>query len=71
MMSLREFTGRIADDLEAEASKETDPRPGVPKPRLVQLSKLLARCYFKLGEWEGQLRPEWPSVSAAVTLCSR
>ncbi|KAJ7759255.1 phosphatidylinositol 3-kinase [Mycena metata] len=58
---LRQFTGSIANDLEMEVSKDPEPRPGATNPRVTHLSKLLARCYFKLGEWEAELRPEWPS----------
>ncbi|KAJ7696596.1 armadillo-type protein [Mycena rosella] len=61
LLFLRQFTATIADDLEAETSREIEPRSGAPNPRAAHLSKLLARCYFKLGEWEAQLRPEWSS----------
>ncbi|KAJ7180725.1 phosphatidylinositol 3-kinase [Mycena filopes] len=61
LIFLRQFTGSIANDLEMEVSKEPDPRPVAINPRVTHLSKLLARCYFKLGEWEAELRPEWPS----------
>src|ERR1700761_1955723 len=66
LIFLRQFITNVASDLEAEASKEVDPRSGASKPRVTALSKLLARCYFKLGEWEAQLRPDWVSVSLCI-----
>jgi FKBP12-rapamycin complex-associated protein len=71
LLFLRQFTATIADDLEAEARRETDPRSGVSQPRVTHLSKLLARCYFKLGEWESQLRPDWASVSLLILEASQ
>ncbi|KAJ7170509.1 phosphatidylinositol 3-kinase [Mycena crocata] len=58
---LRQFTNSLVADLGVEASKETDPRTGASKPRVTRLSKLLARCYYKLGEWEASLQPDWAS----------
>ncbi|KAJ6515088.1 phosphatidylinositol 3-kinase [Mycena vitilis] len=60
LLFLRQFTSTIAGDLETEASKDPEPRSGA-NPRVARLSKLLARCYFKLGEWEAELRPDWAS----------
>ncbi|KAJ6619840.1 atypical/PIKK/FRAP protein kinase [Mycena sp. CBHHK59/15] len=67
---LRKFTDDIRSDLEVEASKELDPRSGVSKSRITKLSKLLARCYFKQGEWEAQLREDWYSHNYAELLNS-
>ncbi|KAJ7823024.1 phosphatidylinositol 3-kinase [Mycena leptocephala] len=61
LLFLRQFTTTINSDLEAEASKDPDARAAASNPRVARLSKLLARCYFKLGEWEAQLRPDWAS----------
>jgi FKBP12-rapamycin complex-associated protein len=66
LLFLRQFTTTINSDLEAEASKDPDARAAASNPRVARLSKLLARCYFKLGEWEAQLRPDWASVSPCV-----
>ncbi|KAF7356539.1 Serine/threonine-protein kinase TOR [Mycena venus] len=56
LLFLRQFTTTIATDLEVEANKEAERELN---PRVTRLSKLLARCYFKLGEWEAELRPDW------------
>ncbi|CAK5267693.1 unnamed protein product [Mycena citricolor] len=55
---LRDFISTLTRDLEAEAH---DPRlsPQASKEKLSKQNKLLARCYFKVGEWEQQLRSDW------------
>ncbi|KAF7308846.1 Serine/threonine-protein kinase TOR [Mycena kentingensis (nom. inval.)] len=61
LMFLRRFIENLINDLEAEEkSQSTDLRSAlVSQPRTSAVSKLLARCYFKLGEWQAQLRPDW------------
>ncbi|KAJ6518876.1 phosphatidylinositol 3-kinase [Mycena sanguinolenta] len=56
LLFLRQFTNTISNDLEAEVNRQTDRESN---PRVARISKLLARCYFKLGEWEAELRPNW------------
>ncbi|KAJ7174943.1 phosphatidylinositol 3-kinase [Mycena crocata] len=58
LAELRQFTVSLAKDLQAESSEHAQ-RAGLPKQRLNQLSKLLARCYFKQGEWKVALDEEW------------
>ncbi len=36
----------------------------VSKQKMEELSKLLARCYFKQGEWQVAMKEDWGSVSA-------
>lgn len=59
---LRQFSESLARDLQAETSEHA-PRPGVSKHKLAELSRLLARCYFKQGEWEVALKDNWEAVS--------
>ncbi|KAJ8079507.1 phosphatidylinositol kinase- protein kinase tor1 [Marasmius tenuissimus] len=54
---LRQFSGKVARDLQAELEH---PR-NTSKQRNEQLIKLLARCYFKLGEWQVQRNDSWGS----------
>ncbi|KAF7308485.1 Serine/threonine-protein kinase TOR [Mycena chlorophos] len=63
MNALQGFTTDLLNDLKAEdKATDTDPRIVVAKqPRITTVSKLLARCYYKLGEWQAQLRPDWVS----------
>ena len=58
---LRQFSANLSRDLQAEGG-EVPSHPGVPKHQLSELSKLLARCYFKTGEWQIKLAEDWGSV---------
>ncbi|KAJ7237528.1 atypical/PIKK/FRAP protein kinase [Mycena haematopus] len=58
LAELRQFTVSLAKDLQAESSDHAR-RAGLPKQRLNELSKLLARCYFKQGEWQVALDENW------------
>ncbi|KAJ6516644.1 phosphatidylinositol 3-kinase [Mycena vitilis] len=58
LAELRQFTVSLAKDLQAESSDHAQ-RAGLSKDRLNQLSKLLARCYFKQGEWQVALDENW------------
>ncbi|KAJ7032195.1 phosphatidylinositol 3-kinase [Mycena alexandri] len=51
LAELRQFTTSLARDLRA-AEQETG-------PQIAELSKLLARCYFKQGEWRVALDEKW------------
>jgi FKBP12-rapamycin complex-associated protein len=59
---LRQFTDNLAHDVKSESSLQS-PRPGVSKQKIAELSKLIARCYYKQGEWETESHDEWKSVS--------
>ncbi|KAG2355693.1 atypical PIKK FRAP protein kinase [Suillus spraguei] len=52
---LRQFSASLARDLQVE-SKDHSQRSGVGKPKLDELSRLLARCYFKQGQWQVELK---------------
>ena len=56
---LRQFSDNLARDLQSESRKRT----GVSKHKLHGISGLLARCYFKQGEWQVELKDDWGSVS--------
>jgi hypothetical protein len=66
---LRQFSAQLAHDLQQESGDQPHHRLGntVSKQKLSELSKLLARCYFKQGEWQAQLNDSWSSVSATYT----
>ncbi|KAG8220979.1 hypothetical protein J3R82DRAFT_2485 [Butyriboletus roseoflavus] len=55
---LRQFSASLARDLQVE-TKEHSQRPGVTKHKLDELSRLLARCYFKQGQWQVELKEDW------------
>ena len=59
---LRTFTTSLAHDLQVEASNAS--RGAVTRQRNGELSKLLARCYFKQGVWqkESQGSEAWQDV---------
>ncbi|KAL0953824.1 hypothetical protein HGRIS_005004 [Hohenbuehelia grisea] len=59
---LRKFSGDMAKDLaQAEAAEQHSGRPAISKAKHNELSHLLARCYFKQGEWQVELQPTWAS----------
>jgi len=60
---LRQFSGSLARDLQSESNEHAQ-RTGVSKPKLAELSRLLARCYFKQGEWQVELKDSWGTVSS-------
>ncbi|EGN96671.1 hypothetical protein SERLA73DRAFT_170096 [Serpula lacrymans var. lacrymans S7.3] len=55
---LRQFSASLCKDLQAE-TKEHSQRAGVGKHKLDELSRLLARCYFKQGQWQVELKDDW------------
>lgn len=59
---LKEFTGRIASEVglstDTDLTKFTDPKDG----KLADATRLIARCYYKLGEWQTAMQPDWGSV---------
>jgi serine/threonine-protein kinase mTOR len=57
---LREFVNRLARDLQPETS-ERNQRSGVSKQKINELSHLLARCFFKQGQWQMELSDNWAS----------
>jgi FKBP12-rapamycin complex-associated protein len=59
---LRQFSSSLSRDLQAEVG-ESSSHSGIPKHKLSELSKLLARCYFKTGEWQVELADDWGSAS--------
>jgi hypothetical protein len=64
---LRQFSTSLARDLQME-SKDHSQRSGVGKHKLEELSRLLARCYFKQGHWQVELKDDWGSVSVLVSV---
>ncbi|THU84709.1 hypothetical protein K435DRAFT_806474 [Dendrothele bispora CBS 962.96] len=63
---LRQFSAQVARDLQLENEHQ---RSGASKQRNEHLSRLLARCYFKLGEWQKQLSPDWGSIVQDILNC--
>lgn len=62
---LRDFTGRLTQDLGLNPDSE-EPNAAselAATGQLLEYTKLLARCYYKLGEWQSALQPDWGSVS--------
>ncbi|KAF9525319.1 phosphatidylinositol 3-kinase [Crepidotus variabilis] len=55
---LRQFSGSLASDVIRETNAPTQ-RAGVSKQKIAELSKLVARCYLKQGEWQIQLKEDW------------
>ena len=59
---LREFTSNLAEDLGMATVDEHENLvlPDIrASPRLAEFARLLARCYFKLGEWQVAVNDDW------------
>lgn len=59
LMALRSFCEALQRDIPI--------KPGESKvshqERLADISKVLARCYLKAGQWQSEMKPEWTPVS--------
>ncbi|KAH9072320.1 atypical/PIKK/FRAP protein kinase [Lactarius deliciosus] len=55
---LRTFATSLSRDLETETTQRGQ-RSSVSKQKLDELARLLARCYFKQGEWQMELSDNW------------
>ncbi|KZV74520.1 atypical/PIKK/FRAP protein kinase [Peniophora sp. CONT] len=53
---LRQFVTSLARDLQPEVPTQ---RGGVPKQKMAELSHLLARCFFKQGQWQMEVEDNW------------
>ncbi|KAI0741336.1 atypical/PIKK/FRAP protein kinase [Daedaleopsis nitida] len=53
---LRDFSAKLARDIQSGTSARAE---SVANSKLEELSHLLARCYFKLGEWQFAVKEEW------------
>lgn len=58
---LRSFAASLSRDLETETTQRGQ-RSGVSKQKLDELARLLARCYFKQGEWQMEISDNWATV---------
>ncbi|PWZ00165.1 putative TOR1-1-phosphatidylinositol 3-kinase [Testicularia cyperi] len=59
---LQEFTRNLAEDLGIHATDEHGnpiAQDWQSSPRLGEFARLLARCFFKQGEWQMSLRENW------------
>jgi len=58
---LRHFSTSLARDIAQETSAQSQ-RSSVSKEKIEELSKLVARCFYKQGEWQCDIKPDWNSV---------
>ena len=64
---LRTFCANLERGLQNGVSAQLpDQTRQKPDQKLDEISRLLARCYLKLGEWQVALRDDWGSVSSLV-----
>ena len=59
---LRQFASSLFQDIQV-ASAQISAEAEASEERLTELSKLLARCYRKIGDWQIQLGEDWGDVS--------
>lgn len=64
---LNEFSANLARDIQMGSSHRAPGEP-VGNNKLDELSRLLARCYFKQGEWQFALSEEWTAVRIAFPM---
>ncbi|KAF8966334.1 atypical/PIKK/FRAP protein kinase [Flammula alnicola] len=64
---LRQFTGSLVRDVTNEINAQTQ-RPAVSKQKMAELSKLVARCFYKQGEWQVELKDDWNSRNVEAIL---
>lgn len=60
---LRHFTSNLIRDVENEKSVIKQQRSTVSKQKIEELSKLVARCWYKQGAWQTELKDEWNKVN--------
>lgn len=61
---LREFTGKLSGDLGLHPDGDQIASAELAvSGKLPEYTRLLARCYYKLGEWQSALQDDWGSVS--------
>lgn len=63
---LFKFTDSMADDLTPEQERASS---SVNKAKIEDLSRLLARCYFKQGQWQVAHHHDWDTV-CTMLLCA-
>jgi serine/threonine-protein kinase mTOR len=63
---LRQFSSSLARDVMQETNAQTQ-RPSVSKSKMAEMSKLVARCYFKQGQWQSALKDDWGSVRFSLS----
>ena len=64
---LREFTGKLSGDLGLHPDSDQGPAQElVTTGRVAEYTHLLARCYYKLGEWQSAQQDNWGSVSSSL-----
>ncbi len=59
---LRDFTMNLAEDLGLHVGQDalaTAMQNWQSQPRFTEFARLLARCYFKQGEWQAALKEDW------------
>lgn len=57
---LRDFSAKLSRDIQSGANVRVEPSGN---SKMEELSRLLARCYFKLGEWQFRSKKEeWDAV---------
>ena len=63
---LKSFAASLAKDLHPEPDRGQ--RSNVSKQKFNELSKLLARCYFKQGQWQFEMEDNWGVVGISYLL---
>jgi hypothetical protein len=62
---LRNFVDELSRDLDGR--HERHPSKALSTTKVDELSRLLAKCYLKLGEWKYEIEQNWKSVVSLST----
>lgn len=65
---LRQFSANLSRSLQVESAAQPQSEFAKQKlsQRLEELSRLLARCYLKQGEWQVALKEDWGAVCPPI-----
>ena len=63
---LMKFTSNLSQDLQPEAIDQAS--LPVAKQKYEDLSKLLARCCFKQGQWQVEMHDDWHQVRPSLSI---
>jgi FKBP12-rapamycin complex-associated protein len=59
---LSDFTESLVKDINGTADQTQPQRPTLTKAKYNELTQLVARCFYKQGEWQTEMKEDWNSV---------
>lgn len=59
---LSDFTESLVKDINGTTDQTQPQRPTLTKAKYNELTQLVARCFYKQGEWQTEMKEDWHSV---------